>query len=1815
MFSQGDRAFSKWMLGSGRFKCNLCNFRNTERIACINHLEGIHNIPWAQAQSSKRKFIELRRSKVAIQCYLCDKFVRHDFKFLAFHFATHHANLDVKVEYFDLFRNSARLMEQIRPDLQHLDRGDPNALLGFRNGGEECLRKCSLCSYVAWDPVDMGEHWNDAHDTIMGGNVDEGIADSFSVCLKGYRCKEADCGRSMNTAKEAEYHDCLDDEDDDIFFMSDEENEAVMQDSEGEQAYKNVPIRVGSINGEKRGKGKRTPKSAGRNSKRSAEREWYNGCEFYCPEDEECKYAAFPHKDSLTKHWKSRHGGSAKNLPVDRRNVVKKYKCQKCTCLIPWHRVSIYSHLKTHGMSVAQYEEEFNPEQDDDNPEQDDDISFSSDEEDEAVMQDSEGEQVYENVPIHGRSINGNVKYGMEEDSDSTDDDDDDDEDDEDGSEGGLIESCGVDDEDMFGYEDSEDNPHMRHIDPDADEGEWSEGIEEEEGEELNDDDDDEEGDVGEEACEVINDSGEEDDIKVIGQHSVDDVEPGEIEEVGHMEHHDIKQTPWKRLNEGKPELELAMENHAEAFDEEIEKEEEIIESSDPEDPQPQHAADPNSSTVDFHGFNTPTSLPATPTTPTAPHSYAQNLDNSGESVTKMWHSACSYECLTCGYEGDYLTIDRHVRECQGIQGEMSPGLHYSGKIEYHVCFLCDDNVECDPHIINQHMSGKHRRSLSWYESKYKETLVSVRIKTSIPNGGQMAEKKKAETNTDFPDYETPSKKAKMVTSTPVNAASLKLKSKLPTTPTATAEINTTKRGRKRAKNQNESAKVDNNVKITYTMVDTRTPVTNSAPELTSKLATSSLTTELNSIEQGRKRAKNQYESAKVDNIAENINTMMVTITPNTDANPELKSKLSKSTVPSEQNSIERGQKREKNKNKAAKIESDFESTHTKEVTSTPIATAGQLISSKLTAPTVTAEPNKVKDGQKRTQNKNVPVNVECNVKSTAQVVTNTVTRLFRALDSKLTVPTTDPNTVERGRKRTKKQNESTKAESNVKNTSTPPARRCRRSTRSTTPVTMPSPTIVETAVSEEKQEDAPPRRNPGRRSRSNVPVADASSHDEDQGDQEKESKVDKTNENQVGKKNENQVDKKNEGNADKKSENIVGKKNEDNVEKECKAGQKEVKEKGSMTSSTNTKSGPKMSIDHTSVRNDDEGEDDDDNKPLKSRRSSEGKRSKSRKSIERRSSQEENEEQTGGQKEAKDKSSTMGNMPSQERNEDEEKTGIQQEDADKTSKIANASSSEKNEEGSGKMKEDMEKSSGRSSARKRSRSKKARASSYMMEDNDDYDDEERNDGLEEKDDDEEEWNLGQGNQGKRKSVRRSVEATKPQGAWYDGCEFHCPEGDCGKVFEHKDLLNKHWRHTHRQTVASLNEKDFQKVIRQYECKKCRSTLVWNRKAICDHVKTHEMSFGEYEAEFHSDQAVAEVGKGENGVNDKENEEQQVYTSRKSKRASSGRRSKSKMPKFEKSKGEDNNELHPDQAKGEVDKKESDGNDDAKKEQENDKGKKCRSTSSGNRSKSSLPKPDMSRHDDKGEINADQTMEAVDRKEIDGKEDGKDEQQTDTGKNSNNALLDMGSMSRMPESDTSRQEENRELHQAIKEVEKKENDVRKDEKKEEQNDTSKRSRSVSTGRRSRSRKHKSDSGQEENDGEEEEEEWNEKPGKGKRTPKSAGKISKKSEGKTTPSFRKTPSDAWYKGCEFYCPEDAECKYAFFPHKDSFYKHWRSWHGGSVKNLPVDPRNVIKQYQCKMCPTNVQHNRDMICKHLRAAHKIGVAEYEKEFHPK
>ena len=107
----------------------------------------------------------------------------------------------------------------------------------------------------------------------------------------------------------------------------------------------------------------------------------------------------------------------------------------------------------------------------------------------------------------------------------------------------------------------------------------------------------------------------------------------------------------------------------------------------------------------------------------------------SGEVVTKKWHSASSYICTRCKEEGDYLNIYKHVSRVHGIKPKMKPGVDFRSVIEYHMCFECEAMVQCDPFFISHHLKSKHGKTLSWYESKYRDSLMNnVDIKHSITN-------------------------------------------------------------------------------------------------------------------------------------------------------------------------------------------------------------------------------------------------------------------------------------------------------------------------------------------------------------------------------------------------------------------------------------------------------------------------------------------------------------------------------------------------------------------------------------------------------------------------------------------------------------------------------------------------------------------------------------------------------------------------------------------------------------------------------------------------------------------------------------------------------------------------------------------------------------------------------------------------------------------------------------------------------------------------------------------------------------------------
>merc|ERR1712117_637095 len=95
-------------------------------------------------------------------------------------------------------------------------------------------------------------------------------------------------------------------------------------------------------------------------------------------------------------------------------------------------------------------------------------------------------------------------------------------------------------------------------------------------------------------------------------------------------------------------------------------------------------------------------------------------------------------------------------------------------------------------------------------------------------------------------------------------------------------------------------------------------------------------------------------------------------------------------------------------------------------------------------------------------------------------------------------------------------------------------------------------------------------------------------------------------------------------------------------------------------------------------------------------------------------------------------------------------------------------------------------------------------------------------------------------------------------------------------------------------------------------------------------------------------------------------------------------------------------------------KKDRDVDDELKKEQPNDAGSKSRNSSRGRRSKSKMPKADTSKQEDNDEDCGGQTSEAVEKKEVD----GKDEQQTEA--NISHTITE----AKMLDSDKSKPEEN-----------------------------------------------------------------------------------------------------------------------------------------------------------------------------------------------
>ena len=91
--------------------------------------------------------------------------------------------------------------------------------------------------------------------------------------------------------------------------------------------------------------------------------------------------------------------------------------------------------------------------------------------------------------------------------------------------------------------------------------------------------------------------------------------------------------------------------------------------------------------------------------------------------------------------------------------------------------------------------------------------------------------------------------------------------------------------------------------------------------------------------------------------------------------------------------------------------------------------------------------------------------------------------------------------------------------------------------------------------------------------------------------------------------------------------------------------------------------------------------------------------------------------------------------------------------------------------------------------------------------------------------------------------------------SWFDGCEFHCPKEECGKVCASRSRLTRHWQLTHYGDVAGLSEYDVKTVIKHWECKKCNLSVLRTRDSIRAHLaRSHKCSIAEYETEFGCDE-------------------------------------------------------------------------------------------------------------------------------------------------------------------------------------------------------------------------------------------------------------------------------------------------------------------------------------------------------------------------
>ena len=99
-------------------------------------------------------------------------------------------------------------------------------------------------------------------------------------------------------------------------------------------------------------------------------------------------------------------------------------------------------------------------------------------------------------------------------------------------------------------------------------------------------------------------------------------------------------------------------------------------------------------------------------------------------------------------------------------------------------------------------------------------------------------------------------------------------------------------------------------------------------------------------------------------------------------------------------------------------------------------------------------------------------------------------------------------------------------------------------------------------------------------------------------------------------------------------------------------------------------------------------------------------------------------------------------------------------------------------------------------------------------------------------------------------------DASKPHnatnGKWYDGCEYHCPIADlCGKAFSTFASLTRHWKISHRESVASLADCNIKKVISHFDCRKCDRQVRRDPDCTRNHLhRYHDMNMKEYGDEF-----------------------------------------------------------------------------------------------------------------------------------------------------------------------------------------------------------------------------------------------------------------------------------------------------------------------------------------------------------------------------